>query len=226
MKRINIAIDGYSACGKSTLARLLAQKLHYIWIDSGAMYRAITFALLKAQIDLENRKAIEFYLKELHLDIVVDEQKCVSQVLLNHQVVDQFLRNMEISESVSFISSLKEVRLFAVNIQQKIGQRKGIVMDGRDIGTTVFPQAELKFFLIADIDVRAKRRLLELKVQQPLISINEVRKNIEERDHIDTQRKISPLQRAYDAIEIDNTHLSIEEELNLVFDLVNTKFLK
>lgn len=213
-KKIIITIDGWSSCGKSTLAKQLARKLGYVYIDSGAMYRAITLYFLRNHIDWTDKKEVEAALKEVHLDFRFNEQAEVSEMYLNDENVEYVIRDLVVAEKVSDISAIKEVRDFAVKQQQKLGSKKGIVMDGRDIGTVVFPKAELKIFMTADNTVRVERRFREMYEKNPNITIEEVKNNLEMRDYIDSHREVSPLKKADDAIVLDNTNLTETEQLN------------
>ncbi len=213
MKKINIAIDGYSACGKSSTAKKVAQKFKYDFIDSGAMYRAVTLFFLKEHINLQKT-----------VDLVEALDKChISfdglSVLLNDEKVDDAIRYVEINERVSRISAISEVRRKMVTQQQKIGENKGVVMDGRDIGTVVFPSAELKVFMTAEIEVRAKRRREELKTKGMNDTVANITRNLLERDRRDSTRDDSPLRMANNAIEIDTTHLTLDEQINQVVAL-------
>jgi len=213
MQKIIVTIDGFSSCGKSTLAKQLARELNYVFIDSGAMYRAITLYFLRNHIDWYRKAEVEKALQEIDLDFQYDEKTGDSQMYLNEENVEQLIRDMLVSENVSEVSTIKEVRDFAVAQQQKLGKRKGIVMDGRDIGTTVFPDAELKIFVTADPAVRVERRFKELYEKNPNISIEEVKNNLEMRDYIDSNREVSPLRKADDAVVLDNSNLTREEQL-------------
>lgn len=215
MKKIIITIDGYSSCGKSTLAKQLARRLDYTFIDSGAMYRAITYYFLEKKVDIENPAAINRALQDVHLEFKNSGTPGVSDIWLNGQNVEKAIRTMEISNQVSHIARLEAVRYFAVAQQQAMGVNKGIVMDGRDIGTTVFPKAELKIFMTASIEVRAHRRYEELIAKFPEISLEEVKENLLKRDYIDSTRKISPLRQAKDAITLDNSKLSMPQQLDI-----------
>jgi cytidylate kinase len=213
MQKIIITIDGFSSCGKSTLAKQLAKELNYVFVDSGAMYRAITLYFLRSHIDWYDTNAVKKALQEIDLDFQYNDQTGESHMYLNEENVEQLIRDMLVSENVSEVSTIKEVREFAVAQQQKLGKKKGIVMDGRDIGTTVFPKAELKIFVTADPTVRVERRFKELYQKNPNITIEEVRNNLEMRDYIDSNREVSPLRKASDAIELDNSNLTREEQL-------------
>lgn len=215
MSKIIIAIDGYSSCGKSTLAKQLAKKLGYVFIDTGAMYRAITLYFLRNHINWSKTKEVSQALQRITLEFIYNSQTEKSDMLLNNENVEALIRDMLVSENVSAVSAIKEVREFAVHQQQQMGKQKGIVMDGRDIGTTVFPNAELKIFVTADITVRVERRYKELLANKTIASIEEVQANLEMRDYIDSHREISPLCQAADAIVLDNSLLSREEQLQL-----------
>jgi cytidylate kinase len=214
MKKIIITIDGYSSCGKSTLARQLAKELHYIFIDSGAMYRAITLYLLRNHVNYTKTAEIKKALTEIDLQFE-RAHNGQNDIFLNGENVEILIREMIISELVSEVAAVKEVREFAVAQQQKMGEKKGIVMDGRDIGTTVFPQAELKIFMTADPAVRVERRFKEMFEKNPNITIDEVKANLEMRDYIDSNREFSPLRKADDAIVLDNSNLTPHEQLQI-----------
>lgn len=220
MQQIIIAIDGYSSCGKSTLAKQLAKKLNYIYIDSGAMYRAITLFFLRNHINWEKEKEVTAALKDIHLEFHSNAATGESEMYLNGENVEYVIRDLIVAEKVSEVAALKQVRSFAVHQQQQMGAKKGIVMDGRDIGTTVFPNAELKLFMTADNAVRVERRFKELFAKNPNITIEEVKNNLELRDYIDSHREVSPLQQAADAIVIDNTDITPEEQLAKALQLV------
>jgi CMP/dCMP kinase len=215
MKKIIITVDGWSSCGKSTMARQLAKALHYVFIDSGAMYRAITLYFIRNGVDLLSNEAVEAALKAISLSFRLNEDNGNNEILLNGENVESYIRNMDVARRVSEVAALKSVRDFAVAQQQLIGKNKGIVMDGRDIGTAVFPEAELKIFMTADKEVRAIRRLKELQAKNPSITIEEVRSNLEERDLADSTRAISPLKQAPDALVLDNSHMGPDEQLAL-----------
>jgi cytidylate kinase len=211
-KKIIITIDGWSSCGKSTLAKQLAKKLGYVYVDSGAMYRAITLFFLRNHIDWTEKKEVQSALKEIHLDFRFNEQAEATEIYLNDENVEYVIRDLIIAEKVSDIATIKEVRAFAVAQQQKMGAKKGIVMDGRDIGTVVFPKAELKIFMTADNAVRVERRFREMYEKNPNVTIEEVKNNLEMRDYIDSHREVSPLKKADDAIVLDNTNLTEDEQ--------------
>lgn len=213
---INIAIDGYSSCGKSTLAKSLAAHLLYAYVDTGAMYRAITLFAIREGILAEgslDRDALSKALEKVDIDFIPKAENGKSHVILNGEDVEERIRSMEVSDSVSDVASVPEVRQKLVKIQKRIAAKKGVVMDGRDIGTVVLPDAELKFFVTADEKVRAKRRYRELVDNGYEVEMEEVLKNIRDRDHQDTHREESPLQRAEDAILLDTTHLTPQEQL-------------
>jgi cytidylate kinase len=213
-KKIVIAIDGYSSCGKSTVAKALAKKLDFVYVDSGAMYRAVTYYFLENNIDLQNPAAIESALQNIHIDLKNGAKNSV--VLLNHVDISKEIREKRITERVSDFSSIKAVRTALVKQQQAMALRSNIIMDGRDIGTVVFPDAQVKIFMTADPKVRADRRYKELKAAGQKVSLEEVFENIAHRDFQDTTRKESPLKRAEDAIILDNTNLNESEQLTFV----------
>ncbi len=225
MKKIIITIDGYSSCGKSTLARQLARELDYVYIDSGAMYRAITFYFIQNRVDWSDPAAVKAALTDIHMEFVYNPETSQSDIFLNGENVEQFIRDMLVAEKVSEVAAIREVREFAVAQQQKMGEKKGIVMDGRDIGTTVFPHAELKIFMTADTSVRVERRFRELYAKNKNITIQEVKENLELRDYIDSNREISPLRKADDAIILDNSDLSMEDQLRLALQWVEDVML-
>jgi cytidylate kinase len=215
MKKIVIAIDGWSSCGKSTMARQLAKKLNYIFIDSGAMYRAITLYFLRNQIDINNELAIESALGAIHLEFKLNSASLNNEIWMNGENVDALIRDIKVAERVSETAALAKVRDFAVAQQRLIGQDKGIVMDGRDIGSVVFPAAELKIFMTADPEIRVQRRLKELQAKDPDITMEEVRNNLASRDHIDSTRAVSPLRKPEDALVLDNSNLTPDQQLEL-----------
>ena len=223
MKKIIITLDGFSSCGKSTLARQLANELNYVFIDSGAMYRAITLYFLRQHIDWQNETEAVKALGKVSLDFRYNPITGNSDMYLNDENVEALIRDMLVSENVSAVSALKAVREFAVAQQQQMGKKKGIVMDGRDIGTTVFPHAELKIVVTADPAVRVERRFKELFAKNPNITIEEVKNNLEMRDYIDSNREFSPLRKAEDAIVLDNSNLTREEQLSLALKWAREK---
>jgi len=217
--KITIAVDGHSSCGKSTLAKDLARKLNYSYIDSGAMYRAVTLYALRKEISGVNVHNIKQHLDNINIHFETNEQG-LSSVYLNNENVESEIRMKHVAESVSRIAEIKEVREKLVMEQRKLGNSGGIVMDGRDIGSVVFPNAELKFFITADIDVRTERRFSEMKEKGLSISKKEVENNLTQRDKIDSSRKESPLIKVKEAIEINNSNLSKEEQLELALKIV------
>ncbi len=226
MNKITIAIDGYSSCGKSTIAKDLAHKLDYIYIDTGAMYRAVTLYCLQNHIitkDGVEVYKIEEFLDDMTIGFQCDPNTKKCEVYLNDENVEQDIRGLIVANNVSFVASFKEVREKLVSIQRELGKNKGVVMDGRDIGTVVFPNAELKLFVTADTDIRSKRRYNELRGKGEKVSLEEVKENLEKRDHIDTHRKESPLVQAEDAVIIDTSHLTRESQLDMVYELVMEK---
>ena len=216
MKKIVITLDGYSACGKSTLARQLAKELNYVFIDSGAMYRAIALYFLRNQINSTDSKAVFGALNAISLQFKFNHTTGQSDIYLNDENVEPFIREMQVSEKVSEVAAIEQVRTFAVAQQQLMGIEKGIVMDGRDIGTTVFPDAALKIFVTADTAIRAQRRYQELHQKNPTITLKEIQDNLAMRDALDSNRAVSPLRKAADAIELDNSLLTKEAQLALV----------
>ncbi|MGB1037637.1 MAG: (d)CMP kinase [Bacteroidia bacterium] len=213
--KINIAIDGHSSCGKGTLAKNLAKELGYIFIDSGAMYRAVTLYLLRENIDLEEVSEDPALLGNIKISFEFEPQRSFYETYLNGENVEKEIRGMEVSRSVSPVSAIKEVRDFLVAKQKEIGRNKGVVMDGRDIGTVVFPEAELKIFMTASSEIRAKRRYYELEKKGIHVNYQEVLHNIRERDHIDSTRVESPLTKAEDAITLDNSAMTKDEQAKL-----------
>src|SRR6188768_2810248 len=216
-KKIIIAIDGWSSCGKSTLAKELAKELGYLYVDSGAMYRAITLYFLRNHIDWTDKKEVKEALKNISLEFVFNEKSQQSEIYLNGENVEYVIRDLVVAEKVSDVAAIKEVREFAVAQQQKMGKGRGIVMDGRDIGTVVFPDAELKIFMTADNAIRVERRFKELYEKNPNITIEEVKTNLEMRDYIDSHREVSPLRKAEDALLLDNTNLTEKEQFQKAY---------
>lgn len=214
MKKIIITIDGWSSCGKSTLAKQLAKALGYIYVDSGAMYRAITLYFLRNHVDWTGPKEVRKALDDISIEFIYNPKSEVSEIYLNGENVEYVIRDLVVAEKVSDVAAIKEVRTFAVAQQQKMGKHRGIVMDGRDIGTVVFPDAELKIFMTADNAVRVERRFQELFDKNPNITIDEIRHNLEMRDYIDSHREVSPLHKADDAIVLDNTNLTEKEQFH------------
>ena len=222
MEKIVITIDGWSSCGKSTLAKQMAKELGYVYIDSGAMYRAITLYFLRQHIDWTNTLNVNEALKDIILQFHCNENTGESEIFLNDENIEYLIRDLVIAEKVSDVAAIKEVRTFAVAAQQEMGQKKGIVMDGRDIGTTVFPDAALKIFMTADISVRVERRFKEMFEKNPNITIDDVKNNLEMRDYIDSNREVSPLRKAEDAIVLDNTNISMDQQLKFALGLLKT----
>lgn len=212
-KKIIITIDGWSSCGKSTLAKQLARELGYVYVDSGAMYRAITLYFLRNHVDWTDNAEVRKALEEISLAFHFNENSQTSEIFLNEENVEYVIRDLVVAEKVSEVAAIREVREFAVAQQQQMGKKKGIVMDGRDIGTVVFPLAELKIFMTADNSVRVERRFKELYEKNPNVTIEEVKNNLEMRDYIDSNREVSPLRKAEDALVLDNTNITPEEQL-------------
>jgi len=221
MKSIIITIDGFSSCGKSTLARDLARLLHYKYVDTGAMYRAVTLFFLENEVNISSPTEIRNALEEIAIDFAYAPQSGQQITHLNGRAVEKAIRQLHVASRVSEISALGPVREKMVEQQQKFGAKKGIVMDGRDIGTVVFPNAELKIFLTASESIRIKRRYEELMQQGKLLSIADVRNNINARDYKDTHRQESPLKKATDALLLDNTFLSIQQQRDWVYGSVS-----
>lgn len=226
MSKIIITIDGWSSCGKSTLAKQLAKELDYVYIDSGAMYRAITLYFLRNHVDWTKAKAVEHALNEITLEFNYNPISKQSEIYLNGENVEYVIRDLVIAEKVSEIAAIKAVRQFAVAQQQQMGKDKGIVMDGRDIGTVVFPKAELKIFMTADNAIRVERRFKELYEKNPNITLDEVKNNLEMRDYIDSHREVSPLKKADDAIVLDNSQLTIRQQLDVAMKWVKERLKK
>ena len=222
-KKIIITIDGWSSCGKSTLAKQLAKELGYVYIDSGAMYRAITLYFLRNHIDWTRTMDVINALKDIRLEFISNHKTGQTEMHLNSENVEYVIRDLLVAEKVSDIAAIKEVRVFAVAQQQQMGKKKGIVMDGRDIGTVVFPAAELKIFMTADNAIRVQRRFRELYEKNPNITIEEVKNNLEMRDHIDSHREVSPLRKANDALVLDNSNICEKEQLGMALEWVSKK---
>ncbi len=225
MKKTIITIDGWSSCGKSTLARQLAKKLGFVYIDSGAMYRAITLYFLRNHIDWTDEKKVKEALEQVHLHFEYNSKSGRSEIFLNDENVEYLIRDLVVAEKVSEVAAIASVRKFAVRQQQKMGLRNNTVMDGRDIGTTVFPDADLKIFMTSDISVRVERRFKELYEKNPNVTLEEVAANLEMRDYIDSHREVSPLRKAEDAVLLDNTNISMEEQLDFAMKLVKERML-
>jgi cytidylate kinase len=223
MSKIIVAIDGYSSCGKSSTAKLVAKQLNYPYIDTGAMYRAVTLYFIQNHIALTNPKEVETALKQINITFRVHPVTGKNETYLNGMNVEEEIRKMYVSQKVSEVSALAVVRYELVAIQKRMGKTKGIVMDGRDIGTVVFPQAELKIFMTADPLIRAQRRQQELLSNGELVNLDDIIENLEARDRIDTTRTESPLRQAPDAVYLDNTHLTLEEQVDVVVQLADQK---
>lgn len=214
-QKIIIAIDGFSSCGKSTLAKAMAKNLQYVFIDTGAMYRAVALFFLRAGIDFNNTSDIASALNKITLQFKYNPATLQSDMYLNEENVEQEIREMRVSQKVSEVAAIALVRDFAVAQQQAMGESKGIVMDGRDIGTVVFPKAELKIFVTASPDIRVQRRFLELSAKNAAITVAEISENLQHRDLIDTTREHSPLKQADDALVLDNSNMSREAQLDI-----------
>lgn len=227
MKKITIAIDGFSSCGKSTMAKMLAKEVGYIYVDTGAMYRAVTlFAMRNGMIAPNgnvNRDALKAKMDALHVEFKLNPQTGKAETYLNGENVEHEIRGMEVSAHVSAIAAIDFVRTALVAQQQRMGHDKGIVMDGRDIGTVVFPDAELKVFVTASAEVRAQRRFDELVGKGMKANYDKILHNVQERDYIDSHREVSPLRKAEDAIELDNGQLTIAEQLQWLMDKFREK---
>ena len=227
MKKIIVAIDGHSSCGKSTMAKDLAREVGYIYVDTGAMYRAVTlFAMRNNLFDAEgniNTERLEQLLPEVKISFKLDPETSRPMACLNGEVVEQEIRSLEVSQHVSPIAALPFVRAKLVEQQQAMGKEKGIVLDGRDIGTVVFPEAELKIFVTASAEIRAQRRYKELQAKGMPADFDDILKNVEERDYIDSHRATSPLRQADDALVLDNSHLTIEEQKKWLMEKFNEK---
>ncbi len=225
-KKIIITIDGWSSCGKSTLAKQLAKELGYVYVDSGAMYRAITLYFLRNHVDWTDKKEVKQALDSINLEFIFNPQRQASEIYLNGENVEFLIRDLVVAEKVSDVAVIREVRNLAVAQQQKMGTKKGIVMDGRDIGTVVFPKAELKIFMTADNAIRVERRFKELYEKNPNVTIEEVKNNLEMRDYIDSHREVSPLRKADDALELDNTNITQEQQLEKALEWVKARQIR
>ena len=221
-KKIILEIDGHSSCGKSTMAKALAQKVGYIYVDTGAMYRAVTlFALRNDMFDAEGQpkaEELEKAMADVNISFVLDEETKLPLVCLNGEVVESEIRSLTVSSRVSPIAALPFVRAALTQAQQRMGLEKGIVMDGRDIGTVVFPDAELKVFVTASAEVRAQRRYLELTAKGDEVCFDDILRNVQERDYIDSHREVAPLRQAEDALLLDNSELTREEQMQWLLD--------
>ena len=219
MKKINIAIDGFSACGKSTTAKALAKELNYTYVDSGAMYRAVTYYFIENNIALTNPKNIEKALTNINITFVVNSTTGESDTFLNGLRVEEEIRKMPVTEKVSEVSTISSIRKALVAQQRKMAKKKGVVMDGRDIGTVVMPEADLKIFMKADPDVRAERRQKELFDKNQLVDFDVVKNNLAKRDKIDSTREDSPLKQAADAEILDTTYMTTDEQIEYALNL-------
>ncbi len=220
MNKIVIAIDGYSGCGKSSTAKEVAKKLGFTYIDSGAMYRATALHFLNERLSPLRAADVEKGLKSLQISFQHNPTTLQQETYLNGVNVEDEIRTMRISERVSEVATVKEIRAALVAQQQKLGQKKGVVMDGRDIGSVVFPEAELKLFMTADVETRAQRRQLELLAKGENVPLEEIKLNLESRDQIDSSRSESPLLKVSDAVEIDTSSLTFSEQVEQIIDLV------
>lgn len=223
MKKIVVAIDGHSSCGKSTTAKLVAGELRYAYIDTGAMYRAVTLYFLEHNTNPADPAAVGRALQDIEITFRRNEQNQRNEAYLNGQNVENEIRKMYISDKVSEVSAIAAVRRAMVSQQQMMGQRRGVVMDGRDIGTTVFPDAEVKVFMTADVYTRARRRQQELQEKNQEVPFDEIVENLRKRDMIDSTRQESPLMRADDAILLDTSHLTIDEQVEFVLNQVASR---
>jgi cytidylate kinase len=215
-KKLIIAIDGYSSCGKSTFAKAIAKELNYIYIDSGAMYRAVTLYCMRKGLVSEGNtdiSGIVHIINDIHIEFVFNPDIDGYETYLNSEDVEKEIRGIEVSANVSNISKISEVRTQMVELQRQIGVYRGIVMDGRDIGTVVFPDADIKIFMTASVDIRAKRRYDELKEKGLSVNLNDIRQNIVARDITDENRDISPLRKAKDAVVLDNSRMTVDEQM-------------
>jgi cytidylate kinase len=223
MKKIIITIDGWSSTGKSTLAKQLAKALKYIYVDSGAMYRAITLYFLRNHVNWTSKQDVKKALKQINIEFQTNPKTHTSDIHLNGENVEYVIRDLVVAEKVSEVAAIKEVREFAVAQQKKMGEQKGIIMDGRDIGTVVFPHAELKIFMTADSSVRVERRFKEMFDKNPNITIEEVKANLEMRDYIDSHREVSPLRQAKNSISLDNTNLTQKQQFQKAMEWAQKK---
>ncbi|UYZ61534.1 (d)CMP kinase [Hymenobacter weizhouensis] len=225
MRKIVIAIDGYSSCGKSTTAKAVAAELGYAYIDTGAMYRAVTLYLLEHNIAFDDLPRIEQALHELHITFKRNRSTGRNEVCIDGEIREDEIRQMRISNSVSEVSGIPAVRHAMVRQQQRMGRKRGVVMDGRDIGTTVFPDAEVKVFMTADVLTRALRRQEELAQKDEHVPVEDIVENLRKRDHLDSTRAESPLRRAPDAILLDTTHITVDEQVDFVLERVSAALL-
>ena len=217
--KINIAIDGFSSCGKSTIAKELAKRLEYIHIDSGAMYRAVTLSMIRKEIDFNDALSIKDLLDEISIEF--KRANGLNLTILNGEDVSDAIRSKAVNDNVSEVATIHQIREALVGLQHDLAQKKGVIMDGRDIGTVVLPDAEVKLFITADVDVRAKRRLKEIQEKGNHVTFEDVKRNLLKRDMIDSSRKHSPLKKAEDAIVLDNSYLSQEEQLEKIINIIH-----
>lgn len=229
MKDITIAIDGYSSTGKSTVAKQLAATLGYVYVDSGAMYRAVTLYAMQNNLiapDHFDKEQLKAQLNDIEISFIFNKNIGIAEVYLNGKNVEKQIRSLEVSQFVSQVSAVPQIRKQLVRQQQKFGKNKGVVMDGRDIGTIVFPEAELKIFMTASAEIRAKRRYQELLKKGEDISFEEIMENVKSRDYMDSTREDSPLLKADDAIEIDNSEMTQEQQFKTILSLAEDKILQ
>lgn len=228
-KKIIIAIDGYSSCGKSTVAKEIARKLNYLFIDSGAMYRAVALFCIRCGVMKDgyvDLPALKEKLGTIHISFQLNPDTLHNDIYLNGENVEQEIRQLAVAQNVSQVAAIAEVRQLLVAQQQEMGRSKGIVMDGRDIGTVVFPKAELKIFMTADAHIRAQRRYDEMKAKNETVNFDEILKNITDRDRVDETRAESPLRKAEDALELDNSHMTREEQYKWILEKVEERIKK
>ncbi len=221
--KIIIAIDGHSGCGKSSTAKIVAKQLHYIYIDTGAMYRATTLYFIQNNISSSDKASVNNALRQLKIGFSINPTTDANEIQLNGQSVEKEIRSLTVAEKVSEVSAISEVRTKMVEIQRQLGEDKGVVMDGRDIGTVVFPNAELKIFMTADLEIRAKRRLKEMEEKGEKANYEEIFSNLQKRDHLDSTRIESPLTKADDAILVDTSHLTFDEQVEKIVTLANQR---
>ncbi|WP_128544694.1 (d)CMP kinase [Larkinella soli] len=223
MPKIIIAVDGYSSCGKSTTAKLVAARMGYTYIDTGAMYRAVSLYFVQNQIPINHPKAVRDALDHIQIAFQINSGTGRNETCLNGLNVEEEIRKMYIANFVSEVSALPQVRHAMVAQQQRMGRKRGVVMDGRDIGTRVFPDSELKVFMTADTFIRAQRRQIELLGKGEVVGLDEILENIRKRDHIDTTRAESPLRKAEDAVELDTSYMTIDEQVEWVIHLADQR---
>ena len=221
--KINIAIDGLSGCGKSSTAKAVAKKLGYTFIDTGAMYRSVTLYFIQNEVDVNDAEAVAHALSQIKIEFIFNKELQKAETYLNQQNVEEEIRKLYVAERVSEVAAIKAVRVDMVRQQQEMGKAKGVVMDGRDIGSVVFPDAELKVLMTASTEVRAQRRMAELEAKGEKVVLDEIMKNLEERDRIDSTRAESPLIKVEDAIEIDTSNMQFEQQVEKVLNLATEK---